>query len=192
MPAIAHLRPWRQFRFVMSWLPMILLLQHSVMGYITREKDDESALIKQLREEVVDDLSTTYQDTCTKKDLTVVTLLDPRFKSTPFLSDKDRLDAYHELTVQAVFASSSVKPKAAVKVDAVRSNPVRGYYRASSTSNSTWWCHDDLPSPAKKMRLETRESESVKDKPTAMSSLFGDVYITPVKEQKSEQDICKT
>lgn len=42
------------------------------------------------------------------------------------------------------------------------------------------------------MRLETRESESVKDKPTAMSSLFGDVYITPVQEQKSEQDICKT
>ena len=118
-------------------LPMILLLQHSVMGYITREKDDDSALIKQLREEVVDDLSTTYQDTCTKKDLTVVTLLDPRFKSTPFLSDKDRLDAYHDLTVQAVFASSSVKPKAAVKVDAVRSNPVRGYSRASSTSNST-------------------------------------------------------
>lgn len=118
-------------------LPMILLLQHSVMGYITREKDDDSALIKQLREEVVDDLSTTYQDTYTKKDLTVATLLDSRFKSTPFLSDKDRLDAYHELTVQAVFALSSVKPKAAVKVDAVRSNPVRGYSRASSTSNFT-------------------------------------------------------
>ena len=121
----------------MPTLPMILLLQYSVMGYITREKDDDSALIKQLREEVVDDLSTTYQDTYTKKDLTVATLLDPRFKSTPFLSDKDRLDAYHELTVQAVFALSSVKPKAAVKVDAVRSNTVRGYSRASSTSNFT-------------------------------------------------------
>lgn len=42
------------------------------------------------------------------------------------------------------------------------------------------------------MRLETKESESVKDKPTVMSSLFGDVYITSVQEQKSEQDICKT
>ena len=42
------------------------------------------------------------------------------------------------------------------------------------------------------MRLETKESKSVKDKPTAMSSLFGDVYITSVQEQRSEQDICKT
>ena len=84
----------------------------------------------------MDDLSTTYQDTCTKRDLTVATLLDPRFKSTPVLSDKDRLDAYHELTVQAVFALSYVKPKAAFKVDAVRSNLIKGYSRASSTSNS--------------------------------------------------------
>ena len=38
--------------------------------------------------------------------------------STPFLSDKDRLDAYHELAVQTVFALSSVKSKTAVKVDA--------------------------------------------------------------------------
>lgn len=83
-----------------------------------REKDDDSALIKQLKKEVVDDFSTTYQDKCTKKDLTVATLLDPRFKSTPFLSDKDRLDVYHELTEQAVFALSSVESKAAVKVDA--------------------------------------------------------------------------
>ena len=121
----------------MPTLPIILPLQHPVMGYLMREKDDDSALIKQLKKEVVDDLLTTYQDKCTKKDLTVATLLDPRFKSTPFLSDKDRLDAYHELTVQAVFSLSSVKPKTAVKVDAVRSNPVRGYSRASSTSNST-------------------------------------------------------
>lgn len=42
------------------------------------------------------------------------------------------------------------------------------------------------------MRLGTKESKSVKDKPTAMSSLFGDVYITSVQEQRSEQDICKT
>ena len=121
----------------MPTLPIILPLQHPVMGYIMREKDDDSALKKQLKKEVVDDLLTTYQDKCTKKDLTVATLLDPRFKSTLFLSDKDRLDAYHELTVQAVFSLSSVKPKTAVKVAAVRSNPVRSYSRASSTSNST-------------------------------------------------------
>ena len=43
-------------------LPIILPPQHPVMGYIMREKDDDSALIKQLKKEVVDDLLTTYQD----------------------------------------------------------------------------------------------------------------------------------
>ena len=43
-------------------LPIILPPRHPVMGYIMREKDDDSALIKQLKKEVVDDLLTTYQD----------------------------------------------------------------------------------------------------------------------------------
>ena len=42
------------------------------------------------------------------------------------------------------------------------------------------------------MRQETKGSESVKDKPTAMSSLLGDIYITRVQKQKSEHDICET
>lgn len=44
------------------------------------------------------------------------------------------------------------------------------------------------------MRQETKESESVMKKPTrptAMSSLFGDIYMTSVQQPKSEQDICE-
>ena len=76
-------------------LSMILPLQHQFLNCIMKARHDDSALIKQVKKEVVNDFSTRYQDTCTKKYLTVATLLDPRFKSTPFLSDKDRLDAYH-------------------------------------------------------------------------------------------------
>lgn len=49
-------------------LSMILPLQQQMVNYITRE-DDDSALIKQVKKEVVDDFSTRCQDTCTKKDL---------------------------------------------------------------------------------------------------------------------------
>ena len=76
-----------------------------------KEKDDDPPLIKQVKKAVVEGLSTRYQDICTRKSLTVATLLDPHFKSTPFLSDKDRLDAYHELTVQAVFSLNACKLK---------------------------------------------------------------------------------
>ena len=81
-------------------LSMIMPLQHRLLNYIMKEKHDDPPLIKQVKKAVVEDLSTRYQDICTRKALTVATLLDPRFKSAPFLSDKDRLDAYHELTVQ--------------------------------------------------------------------------------------------
>ena len=110
-----------------------------------------------MKKEVVNDFSTRYQDTCTKKDLTVATLLDRRFKSKPFLSDRDRLDAYHELTVQAVFSLSSVKSKAAVKV--AQSEATVELPALPNFPNES---HDDLhtvPSPAKKMRQETKESE---------------------------------
>lgn len=68
-------------------LSIIQPLQHQMVSYIMREKDDNSALIKQVKKEVVNDFSTRYQDTYTKKDLIVATLLDPCFKSTLFLSD---------------------------------------------------------------------------------------------------------
>lgn len=78
-------------------LSMIMPLQHQLLNYIMKEKVDDPPLIKHVKKAVVQDLSTRFQDICTRKDLTVATLLDPRFKSTPFLSDKDRLDSYHEL-----------------------------------------------------------------------------------------------
>lgn len=174
-------------------LSMILPLQHQLLNYIMKAKDDDSALIRQVKKEVVNDFSKRYQDACTRQDLTVATLLDPRFKSTPFLSDKDRLDAYHELTVQAVSSLSSVKSRAAVKVDTSEVPQSEAPPELPSLPTLPDESHDDLhtvPSPAKK----SKESEPVVNKPsrpTAMSSLFGDVYITSVQEQKSEQDICE-
>lgn len=125
-----------------------------------------------MKQEVVNDLSTRYQDTCTKKDLTVATLLDPLFKSTPFLSDKDRLDAYHEMTVQAVLAVSAVKSKATVKGE-ISEPPLPATPETPALPTFPDECDDDLPtSPAKKLRQETDETISVKANPTAMSSLW--------------------
>ncbi|KAK2557045.1 E3 SUMO-protein ligase ZBED1 [Acropora cervicornis] len=159
-------------------LSMILPLQHQLLNCIMKARDDDSALIKQVKKEVVNDFSTRYQDTCTKKDLTT-------------------LDAHHELTVQAVFSLSSVKSKAAVKVDTSEVAQSEATVELPALPNFPNESHDDLhtvPSPAKKMRQETKESESVMNKPTrptAMSSLFGDIYMTSVQQPKSEQDICE-
>lgn len=57
-------------------LSMILPLHHQVLNYIMKETNDYTALIKQVKQAVVN--------------LTVATLFDPCFKSTPFLFYRDR------------------------------------------------------------------------------------------------------
>lgn len=80
-------------------ISMILSQQHQLLHFIMKEKVDDTLLIKQVRKSVVDDFSRQYQDVTTRKFLT---LLDPQFKTVPFLSDNEKLDAYHNLTVEAV------------------------------------------------------------------------------------------
>lgn len=173
-------------------LSMIMPLQHRLLNYIMKEKDDDPPLIKQVKKAVVEDLSTRYQDICTRKALTVATLLDPRFKSTPFLSDKDRLDAYHELTVQAVFSLNACKLKETPdpQVPHTTAEPEPPALPSFPDDDEI----DDLhvPSPAKKMRQETEKSDAGKPShPSAMSCLFGDTYQISVQEPKSHQDICE-
>lgn len=94
------------------------------------------------------DFSKRYQDTYTKKDLTVATLLDhasnQHHSSTPFLSDKDILDAYHALTVRAVFALSSANSKAAVKVNAAEVSQSEATPEHPALPTLLDECHDDL------------------------------------------------
>ena len=90
------------------------------------------------------DFSKRYQDTYTKKDLTVATLLDPCFKSTPLLSDKDILDAYHELTVKAVFAFSSANSKAAVKANEAEVSQSEATPEHPALPTLPDECYDDL------------------------------------------------
>ena len=175
-----------------SALDMMMPLQHRLLNYIMKEKDDDPPLIKQVKKAVVEDLSTRYQDICTRKALTVATLLDPHFKSTPFLSDKDRLDAYHELTVQAVFSLNACKLKETPdpQVPHTTAEPEPPALPSFPDDDEI----DDLPvpSPATKMRQETEKSDAGKPiHPSAMSCLFGDTYQISVQEPKSHQDICE-
>ena len=78
--------------------------------------------------------------------------------------------------MQAVFTLSSVKSKAAIKV--AQSEATVELPALPNFPNESYDDLHTVPSPAKKMRQETRESESVMNnptRPTAMSSLFGDI-----------------
>lgn len=68
----------------------------------------------------------------------------PCFKSTPFLNDKDIFDAYHEVTVLAVFALSSVNSKAAVKANAAEVTQSEATPEHPALPTLPDECHDDL------------------------------------------------
>ena len=87
------------------------------------------------------------------------------------------------MTVQAVLAVSAVKSKATVKGE-TSEPPLPATPETPALPTFPDECDDDLPtSPAKKLRQETDETISVKANPTAMSSLFGDVYIQVYNSQ---------
>ncbi|XP_055956189.1 E3 SUMO-protein ligase ZBED1-like, partial [Patella vulgata] len=69
----------------------------SLMSY----KDDDNACICELKSAVTTDLSKRYQDPEVRMFLQKASLLDPRFKSIPFLKDDEKLELYTQVTVEA-------------------------------------------------------------------------------------------
>ena len=114
----------------------------------------------------------------------MATLLDPQFKTVPFLSHDEKLDAYHNLTVEAVSTSIYQKiKKSALKIE-LPNQPI------SAASEPDLPTMPGVPSPKMKEGTECDAAVSVVAetvKPTAMSALFGDVYITSVQKAKSNQ-----
>lgn len=149
---------------------IILPLQHQLLNHTMEVNEDDTPLIKQVKCAIVSDLSGRYQDTVTKNNLTVATLLDPRFKSAPFLSDADRLDAYHDLTMQAMQVVAHLpipvpQPEEAPEVPEPPEGPEQ----------------INLPTPL----------AAKKRKQSAMTTLFGTVYSTSGIQQRSQHEICE-
>lgn len=76
---------------------LILPLQFQLINFMT-ERDDDTSLIKQVKKAVKADLSGRYANI--KNKLKLASLIDPRFKLVPFLSENEKLEAYHELTLE--------------------------------------------------------------------------------------------
>lgn len=74
------------------------LLQHSL-----KPKEDDSSVMKSIKESVAQDLITRYQDTEVDTLLKIAAFLDPRFKEQPYLTDSEQttviLKAREKLTM---------------------------------------------------------------------------------------------
>ena len=188
---------------------LIRPVMYKLEGFMA-EKDDDTNLIKQVKKAVLTDLSGRYTDSHVQNRLTLASLIDPRFKLVPFLSEEEKLDAFHDLTVAAVATAEAHKARMAVKIKtepgvAVTQEPkLPALPEIPEIMDSSSPC----PSPSKKVKLEQVETSTstksndpspsaqsadtnVKQKPPAMSSLFGDIFITAVEKPKSIQELCE-
>ena len=169
-------------------ISMILPLQHQLTSFMA-VKDSDTKLVKLVKEAISSNLATRYNDEQVRKHLLLAALLDPRFKLTPFLSEDEKLTAYHDLTVLTVSTASSVKGQTVVKKEPAESVSAEQEAVALPTLPQL---ESGVESPHKKMKQEIPRADIDKSKkPTAMSSLFGDVYITSVQPAKSTQEICE-
>ena len=185
---------------------LILPLQYQLESFMA-DKNDDTTLIKQVKKAVLTDLSGRYSDSDVKSKLTLASLIDPRFKQVPFLSEKEKLEAFHDLTVAAVSAAEAFKAKQTVTVKreptvSIQELPTLPAMpelteEYDSASNS---CPSPSSKKLKQESIETDQSSRSKPdaepveldiKPSAMSSLFGDVYITSVEQPKSIQELCE-
>ena len=186
---------------------LIMPLQHQLQSFMV-EKEDDTSLIKQVKKAVLTDLSGRYTASDIKHKLTLASLIDPRFKLVPFWSEKEKLDAFYDLTVASVSTAEAFKAKQAT---AIKTEPTD----ASAQELPALPVMPELPkeldtpsssctSPSsKRIKHELVETEQASEsysnanapsadiKPSAMSSLFGDVYITSVEKPKSLQEQCE-
>lgn len=179
-------------------ISMVLPLQHQLVSNIMMINDQDTNLIKAVKSAVVNDLSGRYCDTNVKQELILTSLLDPRFKLAPFLSNTERIEAFHNLTRTAVLAKTSeVVVKSEPKDDTPQVPSENPILPSLPTSDDQSLALSPNTSPTKKkIKQEVEDTTSpVRATPStassAMSSLFGDVYITNVEEPKSVEDLCE-
>jgi hypothetical protein len=170
-------------------LSIVLPLQQHLLDYTMATRDDDSKFKKDVKSAVADNLRNRY--TSVKKELLTATILDPRFKMVPFLSEEEKLEAYQSLTMQAVKMCEAAPDPRHIKTEPSDTPPTQGKGG-----------QPDLPTlPAMPTLLESPESpakkkvkqepsqislldESCATKPSALSNLFGDVYIVQVEPAK--------
>ena len=67
-----------------------------------RQTPTDTALVRQVKQAVSDDLKLRYTSEKHKELLHMTSLLEPRYKQVPFLSEEDKLEAYYNLTLNTI------------------------------------------------------------------------------------------
>ena len=160
-------------------ISIVLPLKHQLLTNILCVQDGDKKLVKSAKEAVAEDLKKRYETERQQSALIMASLLDPRFKSLPFLKPIEKRKAFSSLEEEVLNCIERNEARAA-RLMKIKQEPAED---ATSTTSSV----PPLPevpateteaSPDRK-RIKTEDDNSANS--GAMSALFGDVYITKVE-----------
>lgn len=169
-------------------LSIVLPLQNQLLSHVMVAREDDPGFTRSIKAAVSTDLSKRYHGV--KKELLIATLLDPRFKSVPFLSAAERVVAFQSLILHAAkwfdAQSGQVTDQA---------QPTENQNAAAPAPTLPADHEPNLEPDYKKIKMDAHADENVgatkQPKPTALSNLFGDVYHVRVEEAKTTMEMAE-
>jgi hypothetical protein len=163
---------------------VIMPLHHQLITNILVAKEDDSQTVAEMKKLMKKDLDERYKD---KADfLNMVSAIDPRFKSLPYLTDQKKIDIFNNITQEAARLAGTKPKSVKTEKDDEGSSP-------SGQSNlPSMPTLPELPvDPEIQIKCETLVETSSMPETFASSStcvlddILGDVYVTLVEPAKS-------
>ncbi|XP_048730602.2 E3 SUMO-protein ligase ZBED1-like [Ostrea edulis] len=167
-------------------LSVIMPLHRQLITNILVAKEDDSHTVVEMKKLMKNDLESRYAD---KKDfLNMVSAIDPRFKSLPYLTDEEKTDVFDHVTQEAVrLAGAKLKPFV-VKTEKEDEN-------TSTIVQPNLPLLPALPGDSEiQIKNETVVETSSKtgtfaDSSCVLHDILGDVFVTLVEPPKSSLEL---
>lgn len=175
---------------------IILPLLHSLVGANghLRPREGDSPVVAKMKEVMSDDLKSRYSEQ--KEMLNIITALDPRFKSFPYMSEEERDGVFNSLvttTVSLHYSMPAVKEEPSTSADPSLPRLPAFHGATAGGDGAAQGRHDEDEDLEVHVPWEEGSSkkEAVDRKPPCLlNTLLNDVYVTHVVPAKSQHQLC--
>ncbi|XP_021357233.1 zinc finger BED domain-containing protein 1-like [Mizuhopecten yessoensis] len=168
-------------------LSTILPIQHKLIDMDLTIQDTDGSSIKEMKNIIKNELTDSYSH---QEDiLSVVTALDPRFKSLPFLSEEGRHATYNSMVARAADLDNKLLVEVKTEPGMEDQTQTQPQWPGMETFDEDTYDHGKPTSP-KKAKCDSNIYNSTPSKST-LQDILGDVFVSPVEMpmKKSSLDL---
>ena len=180
------LKPWKELTVRLSsekeaTISLITPILHRLLTKELQPKEMDSDLGIQVKVAMREDLGKRYKDVDVKGFLHLASLLDPRFKSLPFLSSEEREAAQTNLLAKVLLFEEQRVQIQAIKEEKLTVEsalPLPSLDGNEVPAASAVSCKQEIPSPSASPVVKKKKE----DQDSFFCDFFGDLIVTKVEE----------